>query len=269
MDYIKAIILGVVEGLTEFLPVSSTGHLIIGNEFLGVDPELPQWRTFLFVSQLGAIAAVVVYFWKDLWRQTFVARVADWRNHIMVKLLIGFAPAVVAGLTLNDFLEKHLEGNPLAVAGALIAGAIAMELIERRYRKDRDMTIDDVTYKQAFMIGVAQCLSIWPGMSRAACTIMGGLIVGLSPRIAAQFSFYLAIPTMLGAAGYRLLKYHKELAADSAGVVLTGTAVAFVVALGVVAWFLPYVQKHRFTPFAIYRILLGVAVIAYFALAKS
>ncbi|MGE3181639.1 MAG: undecaprenyl-diphosphate phosphatase, partial [Phycisphaerae bacterium] len=244
MDYLKAIVLGIVEGLTEFLPVSSTGHLIIGNELMGVNPELPQWRTFLFVSQLGAIAAVVIFFWKDLWRQTFVAKVADWRNHIMVKLIIGFAPAVVAGLALNDFMEEHLENNPLAVAGALIVGAIAMELIERRFRKDREMTIDDVTYKQAFLIGLAQCLSIWPGMSRAACTIMGGLIVGLSPRIAAQFSFYLAIPTMLGAAGYRLLKYHDELSVDTIGVVLTGTGVAFLVALGVVAWFLPYVQKH-------------------------
>ncbi len=264
MEALKAVALGVIEGLTEFLPVSSTGHMIIANPLLGVDPELPRWRIFLIVSQLGAIAAVILYFWRDLWRQTFQTRVASVRDHLMVKLIVGVFPALVAGYFANDYLEQHLENNPQAVAGALIVGAIAMEIIERRYRRGTDMRIDDVSYRQAFLIGIAQCLAIWPGMSRAACTIMGGLIVGLSPRVAAQFSFYLAIPTMLAASAKRIWDYGDQVRANDLGVVGLGTAVAFLVALGVVASFLPYVQRHRFTPFAIYRVLLGVGVLLYF-----
>ena len=263
-DWLKSVILGVIEGLTEFLPVSSTGHMIIAYPWLDVDPKAPQWRIFLIVSQLGAIAAVVLYFWRDLWRQLITKRVDNWSQHLMAKLVIGFLPAAVIGLAVNEYIETHLEESPRAVAGALIVGALAMEIIERRFRRPGEQSIDDVTVRQAFLIGCAQCLGMFPGISRAAATIMGGLVVGLTPRIAAQFSFYLAIPTMLGAATLRLAKHYKDLTPDAASVVGIGTAVAFVVALSVVATFLPYVQRYRFTPFAVYRVLLGVGVLIYF-----
>jgi undecaprenyl-diphosphatase len=260
-DALKAAILGVIEGLTEFLPVSSTGHMIIAYPLLGVDPEAPLWHMFLILCQLGAILAVVLFFWRDLCRQMFHMPPGGWRSHLMTKLVVGCLPAAVFGLALNDYIEAHLETNPNAVAGALIVGAIAMELIERRYRRAGDMTIDDVTLRQAFLIGLAQCVAMFPGVSRAAATIMGGLVVGLTPRVAAHFSFYLAIPTMLGASLLRVVKHRSELTTETAGVMGLGTAVAFGVALAVIAMFLPYVQKHRFTPFAIYRIALGVAVL--------
>ena len=259
----RAVILGVIEGLTEFLPVSSTGHMVLANPLLGVDSERPTWKVFLFVSQIGAILAVILYFWRDLWRQTFTPAKLGWHNHLVTKLFVAFLPAAIVGVSLDDYFEP-LEKQPMAVAAALIVGGIAMEILERCFRKTGEMRIDDVTLRQALLIGIAQCVSIWPGVSRAAATIVGGLIVGLPPRVAAQFSFYLAIPTILGAGAKRLMDNWGLLSADGATVILVGTVVAFFVALGVVATFLPYVQRHRFTPFAIYRIVLGVGVLLYF-----
>lgn len=268
-DYLKATILGVIEGLTEFLPVSSTGHMILAKPLLGVDDGVPQWRVFLFLSQIGAILAVVLYFWRDLWRMTFHARVSHWSEHIVVKLLVAILPAIVLGKLFNDVMEKHLEEGPFApyaVSGALIIGAGIMEWIDRRYRRDTPQELPDVTLKQAACIGLIQCLSMWPGVSRAAATIMGGMVVGLSPRVATEFSFVLAIPTMFAAGGYRLLKYHSDLTRDTLGVVGVGMLVSFVVALAVVVAFLSYVRKHRFRVFAIYRAVLGAVVLAYYLL---
>ena len=261
METIQSLVLGVIEGLTEFLPVSSTGHMIIAQPLLGIDPEDPKWRVFLFVSQMGAILAVVLYFWRDLWRRTFHPRSRSWKQHIATKLTAALVPTIVLGLAFDDFMEKHLEGNPTAVAGALIVGALLMLFIDAVFRRRSEMNFDDITLRQAFLIGLAQCLSMWPGTSRAAATIMGGMVLGLTPRVAAQFSFYLAIPTMVAAGGYRLWKYRNDLTMDMAGMIATGTAAAFLVALFVVAAFMNYVQRRRFTPFAVYRILLGAAVL--------
>lgn len=264
MTTIEALILGIIEGLTEFLPVSSTGHLILTNRALGIDPADATTQVFLFVSQIGAILAVVLYFWRDLWRRLLAAPPAGWRSHIVTKLAVAFTPSVIVGLAANDFMELYLENNPVAVAVALIIGAGLIELIDRRCRREKPMELEDVTLRQAFYIGIAQCISIIPGTSRAAATIMGGMLVGLSPRVATEFSFYLAIPTMFAAGGYRLLKHHDKLSADSAGVILFGTAVAFIVALLVVAGFMSYVRRYRFTPFAIYRVILGAVVLLTF-----
>lgn len=264
MDYFRSLVLGIIEGLTEFLPVSSTGHMIIAYPLLGVNPDAPHWHVFLIVSQLGAICAVVVYFWRDLWRQLSARAVSHWSSHLLTKLLVGFLPAAVIGMMANDAIEARLENNPRAIAAALVAGGIVMELFERRFRRAGDMSIDDVTPRQALWIGCAQCVAIFPGISRAAATILGGMAVGLTPRVAAHFSFYLAIPTMLGAGTLRLLKHHRDLTQDTLGVVALGTGVSFLVALAVVATFLPYVQRYRFTPFAVYRVVLGFAVLAYF-----
>lgn len=263
MDCIHAIILGIVEGLTEFLPVSSTGHLIIAEDLLHVDPQAPQWRVFLFVSQLGAIGAVVLFFWRDLWQRTFHPTTRVWQQHILTKLVLAMIPTVIGGLLLNKYMEK-LEDSPRAVAAALIVGALVMELIDRRYRRTRPMELEDVTAAQAVLIGAIQCLSMWPGTSRAAASILGGMALGLTPRVAVEFSFYLAIPTMLAAGIKRLWDYGRLLQPEHAAVVMVGTAVAFVVALVVVAAFMEYVRRYRFTPFAIYRVVLGAAVLLYF-----
>lgn len=238
--------------------------MILAQPLLGVDDARPLWRILLIVSQVGAILAVVLYFRRDLWRRLTAAPAGGWSSHLLTKLIVGVAPAMIVGFLIHDFLEKHLE-RPLPVAIALIAGAGAMEWIDRRFRRAGDMSLDDVTLRQAAIIGLIQCLSMWPGVSRAAATIMGGMIVGLTPRVAAEFSFYLAIPTMLAAGAYQLLKYHHDLTRDTAAIVMVGSATAFAVALVVVASFLSYVQRRRFTPFAVYRMVLGAAVLLYFA----
>lgn len=265
MDYLRAAVLGVVEGLTEFLPVSSTGHMILVEPQIGVDPNLPQWRVLLIVSQLGAILAVIAYFARDLWRRTTTIPAGGLRGHLVPKLAVGVAPAMLVGVLIHDVMESHLQ-KPAPVAAALVFGGIGMILIDGRFRRESSGTLDDVTLRQAAAIGVIQCVSLWPGVSRSAATIMGGMIVGLSPRVSAEFSFYLAIPTMLAAGAYQLYSYRHDLTSDMMSVVLVGTATAFVTALAVIAGFLRYVQRHRFTAFAVYRIILGAAVLAWFGL---
>lgn len=261
-DYLSAVILGIVEGLTEFLPVSSTGHMILVQPLLGVDDTAARWRVFLFVVQLGAILAVVAYFWRDLWRRTFHPRTKRWQDHLLVKLVAAMIPTGVLGLLLDSFMEAHLLA-PLPVAAALIVGAVAIELIDRRFRREGPMELEDVPLRKCVAIGALQCLAMWPGTSRSGATIMGGMVLGLTPRVAAEFSFYLAIPTMLAAAGKQFIDYRHDLSRDGLGVILVGTVVSFVVALAVVAWFMRYVRTKRFTPFAIYRVVLGVVVLAW------
>jgi undecaprenyl-diphosphatase len=267
MELLNAIVLGIIEGLTEFLPVSSTGHLILAEWFLGIHGDVSPWRVLLWVSQFGAIIAVLVYFWGDLWRRTFRPPSRNWRRHILTKLVVAMVPTVAGGLLLKGFLDP-LETMPVAVAGALIVGAVLMELIDRRFRRMAHQELEDVTLRQAFLIGLIQCLSMWPGVSRAAASIMGGMALGLTPRVATEFSFYLAIPTLLGAAVKTLWKYRHDLTADVTMIVLVGTATAFVVALLVVAAFMGYVRRYRFTPFAIYRVLLGLAVLVGYWLTR-
>ncbi len=276
-DWLRAIILGIIEGLTEFLPISSTGHLILAMPLIGVGHDDTRWNVFLYVSQLGAILAVVAYFARDLWqRATHLPRDPDSGQprigeHLFTKLLVAMIPTGILGKLFDDFMEAHFEQGPRAplfVATGLIVGAIAIAWIDRRCRRNARQRLDDVTLAQAFWIGLIQCLAMWPGTSRSAATIMGGMALGLTPRVATEFSFYLAIPTMLAAGGWRLIKHAPELTADALGVVAIGTAVSFVVALGVVAGFLRYVRRRRFTPFVVYRIVLGVAIIGWYAAAR-
>jgi undecaprenyl-diphosphatase len=266
-DWLRAIILGVVEGLTEFLPVSSTGHMILVQPLIGVSPDLPTWKTFLWVVQFAAILAVIVYFWRDLWRQTFQPEARNWREHLVTKLLVAMVPTVVLALLLHSLAEKYLE-TPPSVAAALIVGGVAMLYIDRRYRRDGQQRVEDITLTQAFLIGTIQCLSMWSGISRSGATIMGGMVLGLTPRVATLFSFYLAIPTMLAASAKTLWKYRHELTGDGVEIVLVGSVVAFAVALAVVAFFLQFVRTRRFTIFAAYRIALGVIVIAWYVVSR-
>ena len=263
MDVLRAILLGIIEGFTEFLPVSSTGHLVLAMPWLGISAEHQPWKALLWVSQFGAILAVVVYFWRDLWRRTFTPPSTDWRAHILTKLFVAMVPTVVLAVLLKEKYFDPLETNEVAVAGALIVGAGLMWWIDRRFRRERPMTLEDVTLMQAALIGMIQCISMWPGVSRSGASILGGMALGLTPAVAAEFSFYLAIPTMLGAALKKLWEARNELNADIGLLLLVGTATAFVVALLCVAWFMPYVRRRRFTAFVVYRVILGTAVLAY------
>ncbi|MBK8914125.1 MAG: undecaprenyl-diphosphate phosphatase [Phycisphaerales bacterium] len=261
MDTIRALILGVVEGLTEFLPISSTGHLIIVGDLLGVQADEAPWSLLLWVSQLAAILAVIVLFGGDLRRRVFAPIAGGWRRHLLTKLAVAMLPTVVLALLFKKWLDP-LE-TPVPTAIALIVGAIVMEWIDRRYRREAAMDLDDITLRQAFWIGAIQALSMVPGVSRAGATIMGGMALGLTPRVAAQFSFYLAIPTMFAAAVKTLLDHSFEMTSQQAGLLLVGCATAFTTALLVVAGFLEFVKRYRFTAFAVYRVVLGVAVLLW------
>ncbi len=267
MELFAALLLGVIEGLTEFLPVSSTGHLVLAMPLLGVDGAHPTWKSVLWVSQMGGILAVIVYFWRDLWQRVLRPRRLGIFNHILTKLAAAMLPTVVLGLLLNEWFEAHLE-NPPSVAVALLIGAGIMEWIDRSFRRTAPQTLDDISLRQAFLIGLIQCVSMWPGISRAGATIMAGMALGLTPRVATEFSFYLAIPTLLAAGVKTLLDQHQYLTPERAAVVLIASATAFVTALLVVGPFLEFVQRRRFRPFVIYRVALGTAVLAYWTLAR-
>jgi len=258
---LQAVILGIIEGLTEFLPVSSTGHMIIAMPLLGVDGELPQWKVFLYFIQIGAILAVILYFWRRLWSQILTPPPGGWRAHIATKIVVAAIPAAVIGFPLDKILEQ-IE-KPWVVATTLIIGAGVMVWIERRSNTGRTTSISDISLKQAFLIGVSQCVAAIPGTSRAMATIMGGLVVGLTAPVAAEFSFYLAIPTLFGAGLLRLVKHRESINAESAAVLGLGFAVAFVVALLVIAVFMKYIQNRKLWPFAVYRVILGVAVLGW------
>ena len=260
-DTINAIILGVVEGLTEFLPISSTGHMLLVQPLLGIDQNDMFWtKTFNVFIQLGAILAVLIYFWRRLLKLTLRVEGASWKEHILVKLFVAFLPAAVIGLLIDDWMEEHLF-NPVVVACALAVGGIAIIVIEKVVKHPTITDAATISLKFALIIGFAQCLAMIPGTSRSGATIMGALMLGLTPAAAAEFSFFLAIPTMFAASGYSLLKRIDEISADQFVTLGVGFAVAFVVAWGVVAVFMRFIQTHKFTSFAIYRIILGVIVL--------
>ena len=262
-DIIRSVILGIIEGLTEFLPISSTGHMILASPALEIDLEEPFWKSYIYFIQVGAILAVVIYFWPRLWKLTVHPPDKPLHQHLLVKLGVAFMPAAVFGLLLNDVLEEHLE-HAVPVAVALIVGAALIELIERKYDRPVTLRTEEMTLKQALLIGCAQCLAMIPGTSRSGATIMGGLVVGLSAPAAAEFSFFLAIPTICAAGGYSLFKHREALTADNAVVLTVGFVVSFAVAYVVVASFMRYIQTHKFRPFVIYRVLLGITVLTWY-----
>ena len=261
LDYIKAIILGVVEGFTEFLPISSTGHLIIVNQWISFDKAFT--ALFDIIIQLGAIMAVVVLFWKRLWPFTKNQARNKEVFSIWYKAIIGVLPAIVLGALFASKIEEKLF-NPWTVAVALILGGTIILLVEKKKQNEKITSISNLSFKTAFIIGLIQCLSMIPGTSRSAATIIGAMLLGSSRIVATEFSFFLAIPTMFAASAWSLLKYHALLSISQIFILSIGFVISFFVALAVVKFFMGYIQKHNFKIFGFYRIVLGLIIIAYF-----
>lgn len=304
IELLKAAFLGLVEGITEWLPISSTGHMILVDEFvkLNVTPEF--WNMFLVVIQLGAILAVCVLFLRDLlpfgFGKTRVERASTWR--LWGKIVLACIPAALIGIPLDDFMEEHLYNAPV-VAAALIVYGIAFIAIESwRAKKvsarmqaggagarpvgahfarsvaavedseENDFgaisTLDDLSWKTALGIGCFQILSLIPGTSRSGSTIIGGLLLGTTRSVAAKFTFFLAIPVMFGASALKLVKYvvldGGTFGTSEIAILVVGCLVAFIVSLAAIKWLMGFVRKHDFKPFGWYRIVLGVIVLAYF-----
>ena len=256
-DLIKSVILGIVEGITEFLPVSSTGHLIIINRWISFSEPFTQM--FDVVIQLGAILAVVVYFWKRIWPfGKGAARTAVFS--LWKKAIVGCLPAIVLGALFGSFIEAKLF-NPFVVAATLIIGGIIIIIVEQRKRTIKFNTINDLKYPSILAIGFIQCLAMVPGTSRSAATIVGALLLGASRTVAAEYSFFLAIPTMIAATGYSFLKHRSSLGSHDLIVLALGFVVAFLTALWAVKTFMNYIRTKNFTPFGWYRIVLGIIVL--------
>lgn len=260
IEIIKAAILGVVEGITEFLPVSSTGHLILAGDLLGFTGDMA--KTFDVFIQLGAILAVV-WMYREKLTSTIKSIGTKKTNRFLLNLLIAFLPAAFFGLIAHSFIKHHLF-SPITVAAALIAGGIAILVIERVVKKPVVTDTDNVSFKQALGIGMAQTLSLFPGVSRAGATIMGAMCFGLERKTATEFSFFLAIPTMFAAVAYDLLKTYHNLSMNDLPVFAVGFIVSFFSALIVIKAFLGFVVKHTFDSFAVYRIIFGSAVLFYY-----
>jgi undecaprenyl-diphosphatase len=256
-----ALLLGLVEGITEFLPVSSTGHLIVAGRLLGFTG--PTASTFEIFIQLGAILAVV---WEYRRRLTNVALGAfsDRASFGLVRnLALAFLPAAAAGFLLHDFIKEHLF-SPVTVAGALVAGGAAMLAVEWSSPRAEVSDVMRLSWRQALGVGLAQTLSLFPGVSRAAATIMGGMVCRLDRKTATEFSFFLAIPTLLAATVYELLKSWGGLTRADLPIFAIGLVTAFVSALVAVRAFIHFISRHDFRPFAWYRIVLGLILLAYF-----
>lgn len=257
--FLKAIILGIIEGLTEFLPVSSTGHLIIVGEYLKFANERFS-NVFNFVIQLGAILAVVIYFRDKLFPKPGNRTQSRKVYSLWLKVAIGCIPGGVLGFLLDDFMEAHFY-NSIAVSLALIIGAFLLIFAEKRLKRIKVASTEEISYGNALAVGAVQCLAMWPGMSRSASTIIGGLFIGLSREVAAEFSFFLAIPTLVGASVLKLIKAGFNFTLNEWMLLFIGTLVSFIVAYLVIAAFMGYIKKRKLAPFAYYRIALGILVL--------
>jgi undecaprenyl-diphosphatase len=278
MDFIellKVIFLGIVEGITEWLPVSSTGHLILVEEFIKLNVSEAFWEMFMVVIQLGAIMAVVVLYFKKLWpfqnqkkAKGALERYIKTDKMIMwFKIVVSCIPSIVIGLPFNDFIEEHFN-NYLVVSIMLIVYGIFFILIEN-YNKKRTASINSVVeigWKTAFLIGVFQLLAVIPGTSRSGATIIGGILLGTSRTVAAEYTFFLAIPTMFGASLLKLVKFGLNFTGTEAIILIVGTLVSFVVSILAIKFLMGYIKKHDFKVFGWYRIALGIVVLLFFSL---
>ena len=275
MELLKAVLFGIVEGVTEWLPISSTGHLILLNEFITLNVSDEFRSMFDVVIQLGAILAVIVLFFHKLnpFSPTKSAGEKKQTWQLWFKVIAAIIPSGIVGVLFDDWMEAHFH-NATVVSIALIVYGVAFILVERRNaRRVGGKTVEDVyaiDYKTALLIGCFQCLSLIPGTSRSGSTILGAILIGVGRSAGAEFSFFMAIPTMLGASVIKGLKF--VLSGVSAtgteiGVLIVGCVVSFVVSLLVIRGLMEYVRRHSFSAFGVYRIILGVVVLVYFALA--
>ncbi|MCI8522262.1 MAG: undecaprenyl-diphosphate phosphatase [Lachnospiraceae bacterium] len=270
MEILKAVLFGIVEGITEWLPISSTGHMILFNEFVTLDVSPEFWEMFLVVIQLGAILAVVLLFWNKIFPFQFKEKPVV-RKDIFVlwfKILAACIPAAVIGLAFDDVLDA-LFYNPWCVAIALIVFGIAFIVIENRNKNavPKITELHQITYQTAFLIGIFQLLAaVFPGTSRSGATIVGALLIGVSRTVAAEFTFFLAIPVMLGASLLKVLKFEGPITSAETIILLVGMVVAFLVSVFVIRFLMGYIKKHDFKVFGWYRIALGAAVLGYFML---
>ena len=270
LELIKAAFLGIVEGVTEFLPVSSTGHLIIVDHFIKLSTDAHFVSAFEVVIQLGAILAIVVLFWKTLWPWATPASERSQTWQLWLRVIVGIIPAFILGFLLDKFITERLF-NPIVVSIALIFYGIVlivMEHIFRRNPRERSTLIYSMPLLTAFAIGLFQTLALIPGTSRSAATIIGGMVMGLGRAAAAEFSFFLAVPVMVGASGLTLMRQGLHFSAAEWVIMLVGFVVAFLCALVVVRAFMNYLRKRDFVPFGYYRIALGVVVIAVLLVLK-
>ncbi|MDK4350872.1 undecaprenyl-diphosphate phosphatase [Enterococcus thailandicus] len=268
-NVIKAVILGIIEGITEWLPISSTGHLILADEFIKLDASTQFMSMFNVVIQLGAILAVVVLYFHKLNpfspSKTAIEKKDTWS--LWFKVVVACLPAVIIGLPLDDWLEEHFH-NFLSVAIVLIIYGIAFIIVEKRNktRKPRWESLNDFTYQAALMVGLFQVLALVPGTSRSGATILGAIIIGASRFVATEFSFFLGIPVMFGASGLKIVKYLMEgntFGTEETVVLLVGTFVSFIVSILAIKFLLSYLKKNDFTAFGWYRIILGIILIGY------
>ena len=275
IEILKAALFGVVEGITEWLPVSSTGHMILLNEFVKLDVSTDFWNMFLVVIQFGAILAVILLYWKTIWplglykhrRRTRII----WKKDTLMlwaKTIVACIPAGIVGVLFDDWLDEHFY-NWLVVSIMLILVGVAFLVVETVYkdRKPRVTDLRDISFKEAVIIGMFQLVAaVFPGTSRSGSTIIGGLLIGVSRTVAAQFTFILAIPVMAGASLLKMVKYGFHFTGMETAILLTGMIVAFAVSVAIIRFLMGFIRKHDFKVFGWYRIVLGALVIAYFAL---
>lgn len=269
MELLKAVFLGTVEGITEWLPISSTGHMILVEEFLQLEATAAFKEMFFVVIQLGAIMAVVLLYWHKLNPFSPDKSSQEKKDTMLIwyKVMIGVVPAAVLGFLFDDWLNDHFY-NYLTVAVMLVVYGVLFIVIENRNqgRQTRIQTFNDLSYKTAFFIGIFQVLSLVPGTSRSGATILGGILLGTSRYIAAEYSFFLSIPIMFGASALKIFKFGFSLTLWEISILLTGMVVAFVVSVLAIKFLMGYIKNHDFKVFGWYRIVLGVLILTYFAL---
>jgi len=264
-EWVKVVIMGIVEGVTEFLPISSTGHLIVAESILDLRDSLE--GVFEIFIQIGAVMAVIAFYWADLFRQARTITSDVKVRQLWLGVMVAFVPAASLGLLFDDFISEVLF-SPTVVAIALILGGILFLIVERfvmpRYTERPELaeqTLEDVTLRQALIIGLWQVLALFPGMSRSGMSIIGAMISGLNRKVATQFSFYLALPTLGGATLYTLIRNLDQLSGDDLFLLGLGAVVSAIVAWLSIAWLLRYVANNNFIPFGIYRIVAGIAIL--------
>lgn len=275
IEILKVILLGIIEGITEWLPVSSTGHILLLDEFIKLNMSDAFKSMFTVVIQLGAILAVVVIYWNKVWPfkkgQTHLISISKSKMIMWVKIIVACIPAAIIGIKFDDFIEEHFY-NYFVISLALIIFGILFIIIENKNKESHKKlvdSIDKITYKQAFIVGLFQVIAaVFPGTSRSGATILGGIAIGLSRTIAAEFTFFLAIPTMFGASLLKLVKFGFSFTAMEAFVLLLGTAVSFIVSVITIKFLMNYIKNNDFKVFGYYRIALGVLVLIYFGLIR-